>query len=323
MRIFTIICLVLTLLELPILDSYGQRPPMRLHTANKSQKLNLVKADKILRQKNSVKQKKTEDFLFLTVNSIPNHSVGRFPNAGNPHSIQEQKQTYRIRLNPKPNKTTTEVGLRIDFGIGVNGIPFDPGAAEFWQGRPDLNWQYEALGGAVKLGLDENYAHVQPTGAYHYHGISKSFLQSIGFDQSKHSPLVGWAADGFPIYAINGYSIPRDDSSKVAALQSSYRIKSGKRPGGASGPSGKYDGTFVNDYSFINDFGDLDECNGRFCVTPEFPNGTYAYFLTEHWPTIPRKFRGTPDPSFQKTMGRPNSERPPRHGPPPRRRRNQ
>jgi hypothetical protein len=38
----------------------------------------------------------------------------------------------------------------------------------------------------------------------------------------------------------------------------------------------------------------LDECNGRFTVTPEFPNGTYAYFLTRDWPVIPRAFRGKP-----------------------------
>ena len=25
---------------------------------------------------------------------------------------------------------------------------------------------------------------------------------------------------------------------------------------------------------------DLDEYNGRYCVTPEFPNGTYAYFVS-------------------------------------------
>ena len=36
---------------------------------------------------------------------------------------------------------------------------------------------------------------------------------------------------------------------------------------------------FVEDFewSYSTDDGILDENNGRFCVTPEYPNGTYAY----------------------------------------------
>ena len=40
--------------------------------------------------------------------------------------------------------------------------------------------------------------------------------------------------------------------------------------------------------------GDLDKCNGRFTITKDFPNGTYAYFLTENWPVIPRYFKAEP-----------------------------
>jgi hypothetical protein len=39
-------------------------------------------------------------------------------------------------------------------------------------------------------------------------------------------------------------------------------------------------GSFVEDYIYLNGAGDLDQYNGRFCVTPEFPKGTYAYFVT-------------------------------------------
>ena len=38
-------------------------------------------------------------------------------------------------------------------------------------------------------------------------------------------------------------------------------------------------GIFVEDWVF-NNSGTLDRSNGRFCVTPEFPAGTYAYFAT-------------------------------------------
>ena len=96
----------------------------------------------------------------------------------------------------------------------------------------------------------------------------------------------------------------KDADSEVKILKSSYRVKSGNRPGGARGdrnnPGGKYDGTFIGDYEFVEGHGDLDECNGRFTITPEFPKGTYAYFLTEDWPVIPRLFRGTPHQSFAK-----------------------
>ena len=66
-----------------------------------------------------------------------------------------------------------------DFGIAVNGVPFDPGAAEFYLGDRQSGWQYEALSGAVPLGIDENYAHVQPTGGVSLsratHGIAENF----------------------------------------------------------------------------------------------------------------------------------------------------
>jgi hypothetical protein len=84
-------------------------------------------------------------------------------------------------------------------------------------------------------------------------------------------------------------------------LRSSYRLREGKR---ASGPGGKFDGTFVEDFEFVAAAGDLDECNGRHGPTPEFPGGTYYYVLTDEFPYIPRHYRGTPHASF-------------RHGPPP------
>src|SRR5207249_891298 len=54
------------------------------------------------------------------------------------------------------------------------------------------------------------------------------------------------------------------------------------------------------DYEFVKDSGDLDECNGRFGATPEFPQGIYHYYITEEFPYISRLWRGTPDPSFFK-----------------------
>jgi len=88
-----------------------------------------------------------------------------------------------------------------------------------------------------------------------------------------HSPIVGWAYDGCPIYGPYGYSDP-DDIGEVKRLISGYTkdINWFDRPDVPSG-------FFVNDWKY-NAHGDLDNHNGRFCKTPEFPNGIYAYFAT-------------------------------------------
>src|SRR5215213_1492786 len=96
--------------------------------------------------------------------------------------------------------------------------------------------------------------------------------------------LVGWAADGYPIYAGFGYAVADDPKSPLKKLRPSYRLKSGTRPGGAEGPGGKYDGAFTADFEFVDELGDLDEFNGRTGVTPEFGEGTYYYVLTDSFP---------------------------------------
>ncbi len=108
--------------------------------------------------------------------------------------------------------------------------------------------------------------------------------------------LLGWAADGFPIYWQRAYQRANDPASPLFDLRSSYRLRAGQRP--ADGPRGTHDGTFTLDYEYVAGLGDLDEANGRRGVTPEFPDGTYYYALTEAWPFIPRFFRGVPDRSF-------------------------
>lgn len=230
-------------------------------------------------------------------NGLPNHLVGRFPNSHNPNTIAPQRYKFDMSANPKPGDQVTRLGL-FNFGLAVNGVPFDPSAAEWYKGDPDGGWRYAPLSGAIPLGLDQNYAHVQRSGAYHYHGLPTLLLRGLGLNKSAHSPLVGWAGDGIPIYAVYGYADPDDSAAGVKAVKSSYRVKSGKRPSGGKNPGGTYDGTFIADYEYVSGAGDLDECNGRLTVTPEFPDGTYAYFLSQNWPIIPRCFKDTPSKSF-------------------------
>jgi len=103
-------------------------------------------------------------------------------------------------------------------------------------------------------------------------------------------------------------------------------MKKGNRPKGDDGPGSKYDGTFEQDFEFVEGSGDLDKSNGRTGATPEYPEGTYYYVATADYPFIPRIFHGTPDSSFAKRMGPPpggpgGPDGPPgrrgRRGPPP------
>ncbi len=258
-------------------------------------------------------------YRILRSNGIPNHPTGSFPNRRNPHQIRAQNHEFRIPLTPQRRGQPRPYD-HSSFGVALNGIPFDPFTAEYYNRDRRSNWRYEALSGKIDLGLDGYNAHVQPDGSYHYHGIPKGLITR--WSPNAHSPLIGYAADGFPIYILNGYNDPRNPQSGVRKLRPSYRLKSGQRP---DGPGGTYDGTFVADYDYVPGLGDLDEANGRETVTKDYPQGTYAYFLTDSFPFIPRSFAGTPDASFAKgppqggsRRGGPSHHRRSVDGPPPR-----
>jgi hypothetical protein len=287
--------------------------------------------------------KTSGDKRIIDANGLPDHKPGQFPNRGNPNSISAQHYRFEMPLKPRTNDEHRPIDRYI-FGVAINGVVFDPGTAEVWRpgdpivSRPgpdtrrgpgderDRIWNYDAMG-KMNLGIDTNHAHVQPTGAYHYHGLPTGLITRLKKEESGDQMLlIGYAADGFPIYAEYGHEKADDASSPAKKLKSSYHLKKGNRPKGDDGPGGKYDGTFVQDYEFVKGSGDLDECNGRKGVTPEFADGTYYYVVTDTYPFIPRYFRGTPDSSFAKRMGPPpggpgGPDGPPgrrgRRGPPP------
>lgn len=108
---------------------------------------------------------------------------------------------------------------------------------------------------------------------------SNNYLQNdLIFDNNNeiistnHSPILGWSYDGHPIYGPYGYS--RVDGGAIKPLKSGYELLPQ-----SDRPSGFDPGFFIEDFAFTNN-GDLDESNGRFCKTPDYPNGTYAYFCT-------------------------------------------
>lgn len=233
-------------------------------------------------------------YRYIRSNAIPDHSPGQFPNRNNPNSISAQNLNYRVALKPRRTGRITPVGMSA-FAVALNGIPFDPSAAEWWQRNRNSGWQYEPLSPKINLGLDQHNAHVQPNGTYHYHGIPTGYVD--GIDGRSHSRLIAYAADGFPVYLRYGFADGLNASGGIKDLRPSWRLKSGSRPGG---PGGRYDGSFIEDYEYVASLGDLDECNGIETVTPEHPEGTYAYFLTKEWPVIPRCLKGERDRSFMK-----------------------
>lgn len=260
---------------------------------------------------NQVEISVRDGFRFITANGWPDHAPGEFPNPGNPNAIRSQRYNFRVPANPQIAAQPT-VAQRQPFGVALNGIPFDPGTAEFWRNDPTSGWNYDALSGRLNLGLDANNAHVQPNGAYHYHGLPVGLLAKLGGGQRMQ--LIGYAADGFPIYSQFGYREAANARSPLKEMRSSYRLKAGARPSNA--PQGKFDGTFVEDWEYVAGTGDLDECNGRFGVTPEYPAGIYHYYVTKEFPFIARLYRGTPDDSF-KRRGPGGPPPRPGFGPPP------
>ena len=246
------------------------------------------------------------NYRLIQGNGYPDYTPGNFPNAHNPNAIRKKNYQLRVPLNPVMGAPRATV--RTPFGIALNGVLFDPGTAEYWRNDRNSGWNYEALGGACQLGLDFSNAHVQPNGAYHYHGLPTGLLDRYAY---RNSPaLLGYAADGFPIYGPYGYKKADDPASSMTQLKPGYRVKSGTRP---SGPGGAYDGVFVQDWTYDKELGDLDECNGRVGVTPEYPDGTYYYVVSGEYPFIPRCWRGTPDSSFAALKGGPGG-RPPGAG---------
>lgn len=238
----------------------------------------------------------------LASNGMPGHAVGDFPGRHDPQPIRPQRHRFEVPAQPAAAKSPTDLNMWL-FGMAVNGVVFDP-SGPFWNRDMQSGWQFEVLApaAAVALGIDVNHAHTQAGGMYHYHGLPTGLLWRLR-ERAPDRPmlLLGFAADGFPIYGPDGPADPADLASPTRRCRSSYRLKPGSRSGG---PGGRHDGTFVEDFVYEEGLGDLDDCNGRTGPTPEFPDGTYHYVLTDDFPFIPRRYRGSPDRSFK-------------HGPPP------
>lgn len=204
------------------------------------------------------------------------------------------------------------------------------------------------------LTFDPALAHQQNTGDYHYHadpvapryllgdhvdfnGQTKALAESPA-PPSHHSPIIGWAKDGVPIYGPYAYVDPMDATSGLKRMVSGFVPRDGQHGTANLRVTGRHSlpawatrvqnraaaleatqygpdvsatlplGRYVEDNDYLGDLGgtvgvdfDLDEFNGRFGVTPEFPSGIYAYFVaitsagTPAFPyNVGRRYYGTP-----------------------------
>lgn len=177
---------------------------------------------------------------------------------------------YRFPLAPKfaeGDAVKTPIGV---VGAFINGVPIYNFTAYASYGDQNL-WHLDAVATALRV------------------APPPPLLQSLLNAQQKHSPLIGYALDGYPIYGPYGWA----PDGSVRRFRSSYKLRAMTKrdtlPDGTrltpaqEGPpmTGAFPlGAFVEDYEYVPSAGDLDAHNGRWTKTPEYPNGTYAYFLS-------------------------------------------
>ena len=217
----------------------------------------------------------------IVSNAIPNHRTGSFPNSGNPHAITEQNKIWNFPLNGIYTGTPKDVR---EPGVALNGVKFEPGTAETVSCNSGEVYRVEGLQQDFPLGMDINNAHVQPSGEYHYHGVSELLIDV--FSNSNDLVLIGFAQDGFLIYysKSNNFkssyqlsSIPRKGTNCTVSLRNQQDLDlEGTTP----------NGTYTEDWNYIANSGELDECNGAFI------NGQYAYVITNEYPYFPRCLMG-------------------------------
>ena len=226
----------------------------------------------------------SNDVRTITTNALPDHETGVFPNSGNPNTISAQSAIYEYTTNPVYTGIAREVGVP---GVAVNGVKFEPGTAESVSCATGETYRVEGLQNTFSLGMDFNNAHVQPTGAYHYHGLSDLLAET--HNSSKGELVhVGFAADGHLIYI-----------STTNKYTSSYRLSGTFRTGSncqvslgpGQGPDIAVggtipDGTYTSDWEYVDGYGSLDDCNGISI------NGQYAYVITDEFPYISRCLKG-------------------------------
>ncbi|MCX6273910.1 MAG: YHYH protein [Bacteroidetes bacterium] len=260
----------------------------------------------------------SNNWVYVRANGLPAYPTGPFLD-GNPSLATSQNAIFKLPLTPLDttyyNNTTGG-----NIGLFINGVAlFDYRDGVSWQnstgtlkggpygGMGDNVWNRDAVVGE-RLGFDCSKGH-PAMGNYHHHQNPSAFKLDLmvistvcnlydadglyAIDSTQHSPLIGFAYDGHPIYGAYAYR-DTNGTGPIVRMKSSYNkrnisVRNTYADGTSVTPGPSVNttypiGYFREDYEYIPttsltpDY--LDEHNGRWCITPEYPNGTYCYFAT-------------------------------------------
>jgi hypothetical protein len=261
---------------------------------------------------------------FISTKGIPAYVTGPFLD-GNPSQASNQNAIFKFPLNPQQNTGTLTATTGGNIGLFINGVAlFDYRDGVSWKnstnalaggpvgGTGDGVWNRDAVVGE-RLGFDCSKGH-PAMGNYHHHQNPSAYNLDLNvistvcnlyaadglyaIDSTQHSPLIGFAYDGFPIYGAYAYKNV-DGTGGITRMKSSFTVRNitvrntlytGTSVTAGPAISATYPlGYFREDYQYnatsaaTPDY--LDIHNGRFCVTPEYPNGIYCYFATvdQNW----------------------------------------
>jgi len=272
----------------------------------------------------------SSNFSYINCSGVPAYIVGPYFD-GNPALATNNDWLFKIPLNPAENTGTLTATPFGPIALFVNGVPaydYKDGASyRSATGMDDMMagdgvWNRNAIE-AENEGFDCAKGHPSPIfvgppgpggtllgGSYHHHQNPMAFnldLVEVSavcdlyladglyvINETEHSPLLGFAWDGFPIYGAYGYA-NTDGTGGITRITSSYQkrditVRTHYADGMdvTDGPAVSATfplGWYREDYEFVEGFGLLNVHNGRFCVTPEYPEGIYCYFTTvdENW----------------------------------------
>jgi hypothetical protein len=212
----------------------------------------------------------TSTNVYVKTSGVPNYYV----DGVSANDASDLNATWQIPRTPAPAATPQGI-MGGQQGLMLDGtVFFHPGDAQSFMGAGAWN----RLAYYFEPDMDVSNGHSTPTNMYHHHFDN---LKLHNWDTTKHSPLVGYAWDGYPVYGPFGYSNPNDATSTTKRIRSSYQTYTYTTRTSGPAVGGMYPiGCFIEDWQYVAGSGDLDEHNGRFCKTPEYPAGTYAYFTT-------------------------------------------
>ncbi|MBX7245036.1 MAG: YHYH protein [Candidatus Sumerlaeaceae bacterium] len=288
------------------------------------------------------------NYVYINSNGLASHIMGPwYINSTTVFGNWPSAQSYQLKFprNPTPaSGAHTRLGGG-NVGLWVNGAGFFNGldmfsystslANDYSTNGPPGNkgdglWNRSAIAAEVAT-FDPAYAHQPGNGAYHYHASPKGLRYQLNDNMTynsgtntysestgtlHHSPLLGWAFDGYPVYGPYGYSSAMNSASSIARMRTGYAVRNGTNGTTNLSSTGRHTlpawaataygqpqnlavnqygpnvttarplGWYAEDFDYLGDHSltqgtdfDLDKYNGRTCVTPEYPSGTYAYFV--------------------------------------------